>query len=91
MGTWDQKPYLAVSRLPWLTALAAWRTDGTWSRGLHFTSQAEHYEKLGPPEVGEVGPLLKKFGLAPTRAQQFAVELRRGWSVYGRPCQGRTG
>jgi hypothetical protein len=28
--------YLAVSRLPWLTALAAWSTCGTWTRGLHF-------------------------------------------------------
>ena len=26
--------YVAVSRLPWLAALAAWRTCGTWTRGL---------------------------------------------------------
>jgi hypothetical protein len=30
--------YIAVSRLPWLTALAAWRTPGTWTRGAHFTT-----------------------------------------------------
>ena len=72
--------YLAVSRLPWLTALSAWRTDGTWTRGLHFAGKAEHDEKLGAPDMGDLGPLREKFGLASTRAQQFAVERRRGWS-----------
>jgi hypothetical protein len=29
-ATWRAQPsYILVSRLPWLSALAAWRTDGT--------------------------------------------------------------
>ncbi|MFI6482193.1 hypothetical protein ACIBH1_29975 [Nonomuraea sp. NPDC050663] len=28
--------YFAVSRAPWLTALAAWHTFGTWTTGCHF-------------------------------------------------------
>jgi hypothetical protein len=31
---WDT--YFAVSKLPWLTALAAWRTAGTWTGGCQF-------------------------------------------------------
>ena len=31
---WDT--YFAVSKLPWLTALAAWRTGGTWTGGCQF-------------------------------------------------------
>jgi len=27
--------YIAISRLPWLTALAARPTSGTWTRGAH--------------------------------------------------------
>ena len=72
--------FLAVSRLPWLTALAAWPTDGTWTRGLHFTGKAEHDEKLGAPEMGDLDSLRKKFGLAFTEARQFSVEQRRGWT-----------
>ena len=30
--------YTAVSRLPWLKALAAWEELGTYSRGAHFTA-----------------------------------------------------
>jgi hypothetical protein len=80
--------YIAVSRLPWLTALVAWATDGTWTRGCHFT------EPGGPPvggprptdapglsaAVGDPAPLLERYGLAWTRAATFAVERRRGWT-----------
>jgi hypothetical protein len=31
---WDT--YFAVSKVPWLTALAAWRTGGTWTGGCQF-------------------------------------------------------
>ena len=29
--------------------------------------------------VGDAGPLLRRYGLAPTRPEQFAVERRGGW------------
>jgi hypothetical protein len=32
--------YVAISRLPWLTALAAWGSCGTWTRGAHFVDPA---------------------------------------------------
>ena len=76
---WDVgATYLAVSRLPWLTALAAWGTCGTWTRGLHFVEERRTWE-AGDPEVGDVRPLRRRFGLAGTRAATFAVERRRGW------------
>jgi len=79
-GRW--KPgwtYVAISRLPWLTALAAWGTCGTWTRGLHFVDSRRDWQ-VGVPDVGDPAPCRRKFGLVPTRAGTFAVERRRGWS-----------
>jgi len=73
------RTYVAISRLPWLTALAAWRTCGTWTRGLHFVEDKRAWE-LGSPDEGDVGPCRKKFGVAGTRPAAFAVERRRGWT-----------
>ena len=76
---WDiGATYLAVSRLPWLTALAAWETCGTWTRGLHFVDDRRTWD-AGDPGAGEIGPLRKRYGLAGTRPATFAVERRRGW------------
>ncbi len=33
---WDT--YFAVSKAPWLTALAAWHTNGTWTEGCEFAA-----------------------------------------------------
>jgi len=35
-GSWDT--YLAVSKPPWLKALCAWKTVGTWTTGAYFKS-----------------------------------------------------
>jgi len=79
-ATWKAGPtYVAISRSPWLTALAAWRTCGTWTRGFHFVERKRVWE-IGEPAVGDVGPCRRKFGLAGTRPATFAVERRRGWS-----------
>jgi hypothetical protein len=67
--------YVAVSRLPWLHALAAWGTPGTWSRGLHFTSNSQ--ERPEAPDVGSADGLA--FGLRASVAASFLVERRRGW------------
>ena len=76
---WDVgATYLAVSRLPWLTALAAWGTCGTWTRGLHFVDDRDVWAP-GDPDAGNVAPLRRRYGLAATRAVTFAVERRRGW------------
>jgi hypothetical protein len=69
--------YVAVSRLPWLTALAAWATDGTWSRGAHFAPVGRW--ELADPDEGDVGPLRRRHGMAVSAAETFAVERRSGW------------
>jgi hypothetical protein len=71
--------YVAVSRLPWLAALAAWRTCGTWTRGLHFMEDRDVWQ-VGPPDEGDAGPCRRRFGIAFTKPASFAVERRRGWT-----------
>ncbi len=71
--------YVAISRLPWLTALAAWGTCGTWTSGLHFLEDGDVWQ-AGAPDEGDVGPCRKKLGIAFTRPAAFAVERRRGWT-----------
>ncbi len=81
-STWAAGPtYIAISRLPWLTALAAWGTCGTWTCGLHFVEHRRTWE-VGPPAAGDIEPLRQRyrFGLELTRPPAFAVERRRGWS-----------
>ena len=81
-ASWPVGPtYLAISRLPWLTALAAWGTCGTWSSGVHFVDDAQAWE-LGDPAAGDSEPLRRRYrlGLALTRPRAFAVERRHGWA-----------
>lgn len=80
--------YVAVSRLPWLTALAAWGTHGTWSRGLHFAALGEW--GVTAPDYGDADPLRSKHGLMVTgTAQTYAVERRGGWvEAPGTPPRG---
>jgi hypothetical protein len=64
--------FVAVSKLPWLTALHAFGTDGTWTRGYRFT---------GDRASGDPGlPALPiPYALRAIRVEQFASERRRGW------------
>ncbi|HET7343342.1 MAG TPA: hypothetical protein VFL90_17880, partial [Methylomirabilota bacterium] len=71
--------YVAISRLPWLTALAAWSTQGTWSRGAHFVEDPAVWT-VPPPDEGDVAPLRSRVGMAVTPPASFAVERRRGWT-----------
>jgi hypothetical protein len=65
---------VAISRLPWLHALAAWRTNGTWTRGAHFVGDPAVRE-VGPPDHGSVPYDRLGAGLAVTRPASYAVEL----------------
>ncbi|MCP4308075.1 MAG: hypothetical protein GY788_25015 [bacterium] len=65
--------YEAISRLPWLTALAAWGSGTTYTRGVRFAAAAD--SDVGEPDVGDAPPL----GLRWNRPVQFCVERRRGW------------
>ena len=62
--------YVAVSKLPWLTALHAFATCGTWTRGYCFTQD---------PQAHEVPGLPISCRLQSIPAVQFATERRRGW------------
>ena len=70
--------YEAISRLPWLTALAAWEAGTTYTRGIRFDDDVGA-SNIGEPDVGDSGPVLARYGLKLNRAIQFAVERRRGW------------
>lgn len=72
-ATWEHgDAYVAVSKLPWLTALHAFRTCGTWTRGYYFTED----ERGENPEDARL-PI--PYGLRSAPAVQFASERRRGW------------
>jgi hypothetical protein len=71
--------YIAISRLPWFTALAAWGTDGTWTRGVRFVEDRTSWA-LSDPDEGDAAPLRRRFGLELRRARTFAVERERGWT-----------
>lgn len=76
---WPAKTiYEGISRLPWLHALAAWEAGSTYTRGIRFDGEAGTSD-LGAPDVGDATACLQRFGLRVIRAQQFAVERRRGW------------
>lgn len=59
--------YIAVAKLPWLTALHAFGTCGTWTRGYHFTPERQAPDLPIP------------YSLSPIPLEQFANERRRGW------------
>jgi len=70
--------YEAVSRLPWVHALAAWEAGTTYTRGLRFVDRGA--ETVGPPDVGDDAPLRARYALALNPPEQFSVERRRGWT-----------
>ena len=79
-GAWPPGwTFVAVSRLPWVSALAAWGTCGTWTRGAHFVDD-RRVQELGAPDAGEARPLTRRYGLALNRPVTFAVERRHGWT-----------
>lgn len=64
--------YVAVSKLPWLTALHAFGTCGTWTRGYSFTEE-------GGRDNLQTGQLPIPYRLRPIPVIQFANERQRGW------------
>lgn len=73
-ATWDHgEAYVALSKLPWLTALHAFGTCGTWTRGYYFND-------AGDRDNVPMEPLPIPYGLRSIPAVQFANERRRGWT-----------
>ena len=72
-ATWEHgEAYVAISRLPWLTALHAFGTCGTWTHGYYFTED-------GDRDNAEDMKLPIPYGLRSIPVAQFASERRRGW------------
>ncbi len=78
--------YHAVSKVPWLFALAAWYEGSTWTRGFHFVEgpEAARPWDIGEAEDGDARPLRARYGLALTGGVQYAAERRRGWVKHER-------
>jgi hypothetical protein len=71
--------YIAISRLPWLTALAAWGIGSTWTRGMRFVDDGS-IRAVDEPDLGDLKTVYGRFGLRMSEADSFAVERRRGWA-----------
>jgi hypothetical protein len=72
-ATWGHgEAYVALSKLPWLTALHAFGTCGTWTRGYYFTAD-------GGCDSPEHVKLPIRYGLRSIPVVQFANERHRGW------------
>ncbi len=72
-AAWEHgEAYVALSKLPWLTALHAFPTCGTWTRGYYFT------EDHGENNLKDM-KLPIPYGLRSIAAVQLANERRRGW------------
>ena len=70
---WEHgEAYVAISKLPWLTALYACGTCGTWTRGYHFTED-------GGRDNPQMEQLPIPYGLRSIPIIQFSNERRRGW------------
>lgn len=81
--------YIAISALPSLTAIAAWGTNGTWSRGLHFVDRPGSF--LEAPDEGDISTFASEYGLALTAPGTYLVERRRGWDeAPGSPARAES-
>jgi hypothetical protein len=79
---WDT--YFAVSKLPWLTALAAWRTGGTWTGGCQFFRDG----KLAIAGCVDIEPFHGHYPKAVVEGmstdwlrRDVQNELKRGWQL----------
>jgi hypothetical protein len=77
MGMQGRHRFHAVSKLPWVFALAAWPAPDTDTTGQAFADPPRL--DLGAPHFGTAGPLGEAIGLGASEPLQYAVERRRGW------------
>jgi hypothetical protein len=87
---WDS--YLAVSKAPWLHALAAWHWGSTWHWGCEFLADGRFCTGEAEPTPPDSGAY--PGGLAPRpplpavshpdrwRVRDVQAELRRGWAQH---------
>ena len=84
------RPFHAVSRLPWLTALALWKDNTTYGSGAHLNSCKRESKPLGTTfrsaRSGHPGPADDATPAAPDPQQRPAVR-RRAPSRLGRASE----
>jgi hypothetical protein len=90
---WDS--YLAVAKVPWLHALAAWHWGSTWHWGCEFLADGRFCTGEAEPTPPDTGAY--PAGLAPRRplpaidhhdlwrVRDVQAELRRGWTQHAVP------
>lgn len=83
------QPFHAVSRLPWLTALALWFDNTTYGNGAHFEAVPARGKASGttfpdPPDQGTIAPLAKQHRLRLTHnaGLPYVAERQRGWTEH---------
>jgi hypothetical protein len=100
---WDA--YHAVSKAPWLRALAAWHTGSTWTSGLGFADDGALLHPYGEEWTASHGsypgemralPPLAGVGRNGFDERDVANELRRGWTpvepgTHGVPAEAVLG
>lgn len=83
---WLDRTYSAVSKLPWLRALAAWKEYGTWTMGYHFRGAREQRPPdadIGAPNIGALpASFVDVFQLIRNDVYAFPVERAHGWNVH---------
>ncbi len=81
LGMTGLQTYSAVSKAPWLFALAAWREIGTYTRGYHFIEGPpdEGQIEIGSPVTEVAGQARRRYRLVRTDPRQYDAERRRGW------------
>lgn len=73
-ATWGHgENYVAISKLPWLKAIHAFGTCGTWTRGYYFTTRDQSDEPFNID-------LPLPYNLSSIPVVQFANERHRGWA-----------
>ncbi len=73
-ATWEHgEAYVALSKLPWLTALHAFSTCCTWTRGYYFTEEGSRDDR-------QTERLPIPYRLRSIPVVQVASERRRGWT-----------
>lgn len=92
-GSWDT--YLALSKPPWLSALCAWKTVGTWTTGAYFAGNGK-LRAFGALCENEpfhgTCPFPYEFGGVDTnwnRAKEFQF-LVNGWKPKGTDGSGES-
>jgi hypothetical protein len=75
--------YCAVSKSPWLEALVAWRTGGTWTGSCEFSSSGDLTISACIDTVPFHGSYPRKYSMVPMHTdwakRDVWNELKRGW------------